>query len=131
MRKDTKEGVNIRLPKFIINSTPRMTKILSNSLRIRSLFSPGEADLSGMFLNLPYSGHVDDFLHKVVMKVDEKGTLGAAASATVVERVGTFTGQYFEADHPFMFFLTDKQSGLILFAGVFAGPQDLLTHTLV
>jgi hypothetical protein len=27
--------------------------------------------------------------------------------------------------------LTDKQSGLILFAGVFAGPQDLLTHTLV
>lgn len=124
MRKDSKEGVNVRVPKFAITSVPRMTDILRNSLRIRSLFSAGEADLSGMFLNLPSAGHVDDFLHKVILKVDEKGTVGAAASATVVERVGHFSGAYFEADHPFMFFLTDKQTGLILFAGVFAGPDS-------
>jgi serpin B len=124
MRKDSKEGVNVRVPKFAITSVPRMTDILRNSLRIRSLFSAGEADLSGMFLNLPSAGHVDDFVHKVILKVDEKGTVGAAASATVVERVGQFSGAYFEADHPFMFFLTDKQTGLILFAGVFAGPDS-------
>lgn len=123
MRKDSKEGVNVRLPRFSISCSPRMTNILSNSLRMRSLFSHGEADLSGMFLNLPSSGHVDDFLHKVILKVDEKGTLAAAASATVVERVGSFSGSYFEADHPFMFFLTDKQTGLILFAGIYAGPE--------
>lgn len=127
MRKDSK-GVNVRLPKFAISSVPRMTDILRNSLRIRSLFSAGEADLSGMFLNLPGSGHVNDFLHRVVLKVDEKGTVGAAASATVVERVGAFSGAYFEADHPFMFFLTDKQTGLILFAGVYAGPDSSSPH---
>lgn len=130
MRKENKDGVNVRLPKFTVTSMPRMTDILRNSLRIRSLFSAGEADLSGMFLNLPGSGHVDDFLHKVVLKVDEKGTVGAAASATVVERVGAFSGAYFEADHPFMFFLTDKQTGLILFAGVYAGPDSSPRHTL-
>ena len=123
MRKESRDGVNVRLPKFSTNSMPRMTDILRDSLRIRSLFSAGEADLSGMFLNLPASGHVDEFLHKVMLKVDEKGTVGAAASATVVERVGSFSGSYFEADHPFMYFLTDKQTGLILFAGVFAGPE--------
>lgn len=122
MRKDPREGVNVRLPRFVITSSPRVTHILSN--KMKSLFSPGEADLSGMFLNLPSSGHVDDFLHKVVLKVDEKGSIAAAASATVVERVGSFSGQYFEADHPFMFFLTDKQTGLILFAGVYTGPDN-------
>lgn len=128
MRKDVKDGVNIRLPKFTISSAPRMTSILRDSLGIRSLFTPGQADLSGMFLNLNNSeqigsGHVDDFLHKVILTIDEKGTIGAAASSAVVERLGSFTGSYFEADHPFMYFLTDKQSGLILFAGVYAGPE--------
>jgi len=129
MRKDPREGVNVRLPRFSISCMPRMANILRNSLRMRTLFSPGEADLSGMFLNLPSSGHVDDFLHRVELKVDEKGTIGAAASATVVERVGSFSGSYFEADHPFMFFLTDKQSGLILFAGVYAGPDSATPST--
>ena len=125
MRKQGKEGVNVRLPKFEVNSTPRMTNILRNNLGVRALFSSGEADLSGMFLNSPGVAHVDDFLHKVVFKIDEKGTVGAAATATVVERVGSFSGSYFEADHPFMYFLTDKQTGLILFAGIYAGPSSL------
>lgn len=126
MRKDpNKEGVNIRLPKFEIDFMPRMTNILKNNLGIRSLFSNGEADFSNMFLNSPIgSMHLDEVIHKVHLKLDEKGTVGAAATATVIERVGSFSGSYFEADHPFMYFLTDKQTGLILFAGVYAGQSD-------
>lgn len=128
MRKDAKDGVNIRLPRFTISSAPKMTNMLRDSLGIRSLFVPGQAYMSAMFLNINETGemgggHVDDFVHKVVLTVDEKGTIGAAASSAVVERLGSFTGSYFEADHPFMYFLTDKQTGLILFAGVYAGPD--------
>jgi serpin B len=125
MRKTGAEGVNVRLPRFELESMPRLGHVLRNNLGVRGLFSSGEADLSGMFLESPLSGsvHVDDFLHKVILKVDEKGSVATAASATVVERVGSFGGPYFEADHPFLFFLTDKQSGLILFAGVYAGPN--------
>ncbi|KAI1280473.1 Serpin B11 [Halotydeus destructor] len=124
MRKQTgPEGVNVRLPRFEITSTPRMTKILQNSLGIHSLFTSGEADLSGMFLNSPGVAYVEEFLHKVVFKVDEKGSVGAAASATIVERIGSFGGSYFEADHPFMYFLIDKHTGLVLFSGIYAGPS--------
>lgn len=118
------DGVNIRLPKFEINSTPNIARILRNQLGLRSLFSNGEADLSGMFLGPPGPVHVDDFLHKAILKTDENGSVGAAVSATIVERVGSFNGPYFEADHPFVFFLTDKQTGLILFAGIYGGPKS-------
>lgn len=124
MRKDQKEGVNVRLPKFQIDFSPRMTNILKNNLGIRTLFSNGEADFSNMFLNAPVGAmHLDEVIHRVHLKLDEKGTVGAAATATVIERVGSFSGSYFEADHPFMYFLTDKQTGLILFAGVYAGQS--------
>jgi len=63
------------------------------------------------------------FSHQAVLQVNENGSIASAASATLVERVGLFTGTYFEADRPFLFFLTDKQSGLILSAGIYGGPK--------
>lgn len=123
MRKVGNGGVNVRFPKFSISSMPRVTQVLRNQLGLNLLFSNEQADLSGMFMrSVPI--HVDELLHKSVLKIDEMGSVGAAASATVVERVGVVSGPYFEADHPFIFFIIDKQTGLILFAGVYAGPKD-------
>jgi len=123
MRKITNGGVNIRLPKFAIDSMPRVTQVLKNQLGLKSLFSNDEADLSGIFIKQHPPVNVDELLHKATFKIDEQGSVGAAVSATVVERVGVFSGPYFEADHPFLFFLMDKQSGLVLFAGIYAGPN--------
>lgn len=139
-------GINVRIPKFTIESSPRLSQILSKQLGLKSLFSPDIADLSGMFGRTPASGiqnsqrrsssssnstsitptHVglDELMHKAILQVHEQGSVAAAASATIVERVGLFNGQYFEADHPFLIFLMDKQTGLVLFSGVFAGPAN-------
>jgi serpin B len=123
MRKVGSGGVNIRLPKFTIDSMPRVTTVLKNQLGLKSLFSNDAADLSGIFMRPTAPINVDELLHKAILKVDEQGSVGAAVSATNVERVGVTGGAYFEADHPFLFFLMDKQSGLVLFAGIYAGPN--------
>ena len=117
-------GVNIRIPKFTINSLPRITNILRNQLGLKSLFSNEDANLEAMF-NRPISTvHMDELLHKAILRVDEHGSVGAAVSTSSIERVGTFTGPYFEADHPFVFLLMDKQTGLALFAGFYSGPSS-------
>ena len=63
-------------------------------------------------------------LHKAYVRVDEEGTEAAAATAVLAVGAGapppppvTFT-----ADHPFLWLIVDKPSGLILFIGRVASP---------
>lgn len=136
-------GINVRIPKFSIESSPRMSQILTQQLGLKTLFSPDVADLSGMFAGnkskatsngkanqqldsqqTPLQVGLDELLHKAILQVDEQGSSAAASSATIVERVGLFNNNYFEADHPFLLFLMDKQTGLVLFSGVYAGDNN-------
>ena len=123
MRKVGNGGVNIRIPKFAVDSMPKVTQILKNQLGLKSLFTDA-ADLSSMFARTTGPLNVDELLHKAVLRIDENGSVGAAVTATNVERVGVSGGAYFEADHPFIFMLMDKQTGLVLFAGIYAGPTN-------
>ncbi|RWS29384.1 Sar s 27 allergen (serpin-like protein 2) [Leptotrombidium deliense] len=124
MRKSKGDEINVRIPKFDIESMPSLTTLLRNSLGLRTLFSNGEADLSGMFSRPSGPIQLNEFVHRAILKIDESGSIGVAATAAIAERIGSFSGKFFEADHPFLFFLTDKQSGIILFAGVYSGPKD-------
>ena len=61
------------------------------------------------------------------MKLDEKGTEAAAATAAVMmarTAMRPRETQKFRADHPFLFFLRDTQSGMILFMGRVADPES-------
>lgn len=130
MRKVGNGGVNIRIPKFAVESMPKVTQVLKNQLGLKTLFSDA-ADLSAMFVRNTSPLNVDELLHKAVLKIDEQGSVGAAVSATNVERVGVTGGAYFEADHPFIFMLMDKQTGLVLFAGIYAGPPNNTNNSKV
>lgn len=135
-------SINVRIPKFSIESSPRLSQILAQQLGLKSLFSPDVADLSGMFANnnqqrkysnityeqSPLQVGLDELLHKAILQIDEQGSVAAASSATIVERVGLFNNNYFEADHPFLLFLMDKQTGLVLFSGAFAGNGQPTTN---
>lgn len=122
--KTVPTGVNIRIPKFSVNSMPRITQILKHQLGLKTLFSHEDANLEAMFNRPMTRVHMDELLHKAILKVDEFGSMGAAVSSSSIERVGTFNGPYFEADHPFVFLLMDKQTGLALFAGIYGGPSS-------
>lgn len=130
-------GINVRIPKFNIDSSSRLSLVLSQQLGLKTLFSPDLADLSGMFATkrnttesgAPLQAGLDELVHKAVLQVDENGSVAAATSATIIERNGVFNSNYFEADHPFIIFLMDKQTGLVLFSGVYGGPSSSVDET--
>ena len=60
-----------------------------------------------------------------MIEVDEEGTVAAAATAIIVDTEDAYDPPPIEfiANHPFLFFLRDLQTGLLLFQGRFISPS--------
>ena len=69
---------------------------------------------------------ISNVFHKAFVKVDEKGTEAAAATAVVMQRAGAMPDpqrpQEFRADHPFLFLIRDLKTGAVLFLGRVVAP---------
>jgi serpin B len=126
-----KENVKVVLPRFEVS--PAASLELGETLAAMGMaraFNPEEADFTGM-ANPPNSSerlHISKVFHKAFVKLDEKGTEAAAATA-VVMAMRTALRQPrepkdFRADHPFLFFLRDTTSGMILFMGRVSDPTS-------
>ena len=69
--------------------------------------------------------YVSSVVQKAIFEVNEKGSeAAAAASATIEYRTSFFASLTFNIDHPFMFFLKDDLTGLTLFSGRVANPNQ-------
>jgi len=119
--------VAVALPKFEIN--PQGSLSLGDALRAMGmpLAFTHDADFTGM-ANPPSADDrlfISRVFHKAFVKVDEKGTEAAAASAVVmaVESAAAVPMAKFEADHPFVFMIRDNRTGLVLFMGRVADPS--------
>jgi serine protease inhibitor len=69
---------------------------------------------------------ITDVEHRTLIKVEETGTEAAAAtSVSVGLMMAVARPQPFEmvVDHPFLFAITERQSGAMLFTGVVANPS--------
>jgi len=117
--------VDVALPKFEINppASLALNKTLI-TLGMPLVFDPQKADLTGI---APGGIHVSNVFHKAFIKLDEEGTEAAAASAVfVMSKVKRGPPPppkaEFHADHPFLFFLRDVRSGMILFMGRVSDP---------
>ena len=123
------ETVNVVLPRFEVN--PEAAVELGDALAEMGMtraFDPLRADFTGM-ANPPNANerlHISKVFHKAFVKVDEKGTEAAAATAVVMMGRSAMARprepKDFRADHPFLFFLRDKASGMILFMGRVSEP---------
>jgi serpin B len=69
--------------------------------------------------------YVDEVVHKAFIEVNEKGTEAAAATAAMIGLKSILRDDpvRFNADHPFVFFLFDRQTGCIIFFGRFVKPS--------
>ena len=68
---------------------------------------------------------LSEVFHKAFVKVDEKGTEAAAATTAVgVRAIAVAREEAFVADRPFLFFLRDRRSGLVLFMGRVDNPSS-------
>lgn len=116
------QNTAIYLPKFAIESAFSLKEYLT-SMGMRDAFLWPGADFSGMdgtellFLS--------EALHKAWVKVDERGTEAAAATA-VIMTLGAAPNEsvkVFRADHPFVFIIKENTSGSILFMGKVSDPS--------
>ncbi|MGE0869397.1 MAG: serpin family protein [Kofleriaceae bacterium] len=116
--------VDVALPKFTIDPpNPMALKPQLVALGMKTAFDPKRADFTGMSKEKPLS--ISEVFHKAFVKVDEKGTEAAAATAVVMTRAGAAPSKAepFKADHPFLYFIVDNTSGLVMFMGRVADPS--------
>jgi len=114
----------IYLPKFEFDTKYKLNDNLS-ALGMPTAFSDN-ADFSGMagkIFCLPKKDLFISFvIHQAYVKVDEKGTEAAAATAVGMRIISAGPGNVFRADHPFIFVIQQKDSGNILFMGRVSDP---------
>jgi serpin B len=84
-------------------------------------FGIKNADFSGMTGNREL--FISDVIHQASVEVDEEGSKAAAATAIIMEKKGPRFAT-FQADHPFMFLIRDRQSSSILFMGRVVDPTE-------
>ncbi len=112
----------IYLPKFEFDTKYFMKETLSAMGMPTAFKDDGSADFSGMTEEEQL--FISQVIHQAYVKVDEKGTEAAAATAVIMDSTsaGPSEKKIFKADHPFIFIIQEKQTGNILFMGRVNNP---------
>jgi serpin B len=122
------DPVEVALPRFEISPASLPLAGDLQALGMPLAFDRNKADFGG--IGKPADPgerlYIAKVFHKAFVKVDEKGTEAAAATAVILAAPGSAAPakvREFKADHPFLFFVVEKTSGLILFMGRVADPS--------
>ena len=117
-----KRNVIVHLPRFKITSQFSLAQTLA-SMGMSDAFDANNADFSGM--DGTRSLFISAVVHKAFVDVNEEGTEAAAATGVVVGVTSVpAPPPIFKADHPFIFFIRDNDSGSVLFFGRVADPTE-------
>lgn len=112
------ESVILSLPRFKSESEFELKPVLCD-MGAELAFS-GEADFSGICQE-PLA--ISEVVHKAFVEVNEEGTEAAAATAVFITKGPRPSApQVFKADHPFMFFIRERNTNMVLFAGRLVEP---------
>jgi len=136
MISDCVHQMNIReielfLPRFKTTWEGVDMKMHLSALGMPLAFEPFKADFSGINGIEPpdeRSLHISAVFHKAFVDVYEEGTEAAAATGVGIPEGAAFRPPkpppvpIFQADHPFLFAIRDRQSGAILFLGRIVNP---------
>ncbi|XP_075543346.1 iripin-3-like [Dermacentor variabilis] len=106
--------VKVYLPRFKFETKYLLSGALAK-LGLKRIFDPHRADLSGI---TGHRGrlHVDEVVHRAVIRVDESGGTAAAATATILRKSHSIA-RVFRAHHPFLFLIRKRNDNSILFVG--------------
>ena len=115
-----KEEVLVSMPRF---ETTVSTRLLKAFEQLNLPFN--EAELRGLVLSngQPRGQRLSDAFQCARIKVNEKGTEAAAVTVMRFEYALHINTKYVVADHPFVYLLTDQQTGTILFVGTYHADE--------
>jgi serpin B len=118
--------VRVLLPRFEIRDSRIDLAEQLRPMGMRLAFDANRADFGGMSrpANPDEALYVSGAYHQTFVKVDEKGTEAAAATAVIMSARGGPPPEppEFRADRPFLFMIRDLASGAILFIGRVVDP---------
>lgn len=123
------EELSLSLPKFEVNPTGSlMLNEALIKLGMKDAFNEKVANFEGISKNKDAKQRlfITSVVHKAFVKVDEKGTEAAAATAVVMgtRSAMRLPDKEFQVDHPFLFMIVDKKTGLVLFMGRVVDPSQ-------
>jgi serpin B len=129
--------VIVSLPSFRFDpKSPVMLRDELAALGMADAFDRDKADFTGIAKapNPSQSLYLGVVIHKSFVKVDERGAEATAATVAIMATPMSIAPPgdpppppppfVFNADHPFLFFIMDHRSGLILFMGRVADPSS-------
>ncbi|MGH3627693.1 MAG: serpin family protein [Sciscionella sp.] len=109
--------VALALPRFTVRTQTELTTVL-RGLGVHAMFGR-QADFSPLAEQQLY---VDAVLHEAVLRVDEQGIEGAAATAAVFRTMAMAVGEVepvpFVADRPFLMLVRHAASGSVYFSAL-------------
>ncbi len=119
-----KEKVVVTIPKFTFETKYFLNDYLIN-MGISAAFQ-SSADFSKMSPTAEL--FISDVIHQAFLEVSEEGTEAAAATAVVMEALSAGPDhkpeiKIFNADHPFLFLIQQKETKNILFFGRLKNPE--------
>jgi serpin B len=119
--KLSSQRVMVYFPKFKLETDYNLAGDLK-AMGMPLAFSD-DADFSGMDGTRDLV--ISDVVHKAYIDVNEEGTEAAAATGAVFTTKSIFQEPVpvFRADHPFVFFIQDRDTGTILFMGRVINPN--------
>jgi serpin B len=125
LKKDMEtEEVRLTLPKFKFETKYFMANDLIN-MGMQTAFSDN-ADFSGMTKDEELK--ISQVIHQTFIEVAENGTEAAAATAVIMKVTSAMPRpeqpKVFNADHPFIFIIQQKNTGNILFMGRLSDPSN-------
>ncbi len=116
----TGQEVKVFLPRFAFSSGYTLNDALAG-LGMPLAFTDG-ADFSGM--DGTEKLYIQKAVHKAFIEVNEEGTEAAAATGiSMGVKSINFDFATFRADRPFLFFIEDAKTGLVLFMGRLENPE--------
>ena len=115
-----KKPVELIMPKFnMSNSLELMTAVSDLGL---------EDALSGDFGRIsPIVIDLTGFRQESYIKVDEQGVEASAATAATMDRLALHNNMQIVLNHPFLFFIRHRPSGIIVFLGRVGNPLSNVT----
>ena len=116
--------VDLKLPRFSIETSTQLNKPLSE-LGAPSIFNPGAADFSNISSTPMF---VSAMLQKAKIEVSETGTKAAAVTAGIMLMSALPDKEprhvQFYANRPFIYAITERNSGAIYFIGEYTGYEE-------
>ena len=115
-----KNNVIVTMPRFKFAYDTDLNSVLSD-MGMAVAFNPNQANFKG--ISKLHDLYIDKVKHKTFIDVNESGTEAAAVTSIGIGVTSIPSGTFFTVDKPFVFAITEKETGAILFIGEVTKPE--------